>query len=192
MSPQQARRDAFLKLGGLEQTKESVRERRNLPWLELLLNDLQFAVRMLRKNPGFTAIAILTMALGIGANTAIFSVIDSVLLGALPYGNAKDLVLVWESSPQLNKQRNVVSPPDFLDWQRQNDVFSAMSAIADVRANLAGHGDPEQIVVQYVSVNFFSVLGVAPLLGGFRAENAKKERRSRRPQPRVLEAALWG
>ena len=175
MTPQQARREALLKLGGLEQTKESVRERRGLPWLELLLHDLQFAVRMLRKNPGFTAVAILTMALGIGANTAIFSVIDSVLLGALPYGDAKDLALVWESSPQINRPRNVVSPPDFLDWQRQNDVFSGMSAVADVRANLTGNGDPEQIVVQYVSVNFFDVLRVAPLLGpGFLAENGEE------------------
>src|ERR1700676_3072413 len=175
VTPQQARGAALMKLGGLEQTKHLYRERRGLPWLELLIQDLHFAVRMLRKNPGFTAVAILTMALGIGANTAIFSIIDSVLLGRLPYAEANDLVLVWEANPRLARQHNVVSPPDFLDWQRHNDVFSGMAAIADLRANLTGNGDPEQIVVQYVSVNFFSVLGVAPLVGpGFLAENGQE------------------
>ena len=174
MTPEQARREALMKLGGVEQTKQLYRERRSLPWLETLLQDLRFGGRMLRKNPGFTAIAILTMALGIGANTAFFSVINSVLLGSLPYKDAHELVLVWESDATRGKLRNVVSPPDFTDWQRQNDVFSGMSAIADVRRNFTGSGDPEQVVVQYVSVNFFTVLGVTPIHGpGFRSENGE-------------------
>jgi putative ABC transport system permease protein len=174
MTPQQAQREALMKLGGIEQTKQLYRERQSLPWLETLLEDVRFGSRMLRKNPGFTAIAVLTMALGIGANTAIFSVINSVLLGSLPYKDAHELVLVWESDATRGKFRNVVSPPDFTDWQRQNDVFSGMSAIADVRRNFTGSGEPEQVVVQYVSVNFFTVLGVAPLHGpGFRSENGE-------------------
>jgi putative ABC transport system permease protein len=174
MTPQQARRDALLKLGGLEQTKEAVRERRNLPWLEMLLQDLRFGARMLRKNPGFAAIAVLTMALGIGANTAIFSVIDLVLLAPVPYHDAERLVILWENNEQRSKPDNVVSPPDFLDWQSQTDVFTAMAATADLRANLTGSGDPEQVVIQYVSVNFFDVLGVQPVLGhGFSPENGQ-------------------
>src|SRR5262249_16772457 len=120
MSAQGAKREALMKLGGIEQTKELYPERSTLPWLETLLQDLRFGARSLRKNPGFTVIAILTMALGIGANTAIFSVVNSVLLGKLPYKNSRDLVLVWESDTTRGKLRNVVSPPDFTDWQHQN------------------------------------------------------------------------
>src|SRR5262249_26081542 len=144
MTPEQARREALMKLGGVEQTKELYRERRSLPWIETLLQDIPFGVRMLRKNPGFTAVAVLTLALGIGANTAIFSVINSILLGALPYKSPQELVVVWESDTSRGKLHNVASPPDFTDWRKQNDVFSGMSAIADVRRNLTGNGDPEQ------------------------------------------------
>jgi putative ABC transport system permease protein len=174
MTPQQARREALIKLGGLEQTKQAVRERRNLPWLETLLQDVRFGARMLRKNPGFAAIAVLTMALGIGANTAIFSVIDLVLLAPVPYKDAERLVILWENNQQRSKLDNVVSPPDFLDWQSQSDVFTCMAAMADSQRNLTGNGDPEQVVVQYVSVNFFDVLGVQPFLGpGFSPENGQ-------------------
>ena len=172
MSPEEARREALLKLGGAEQAKELYRDRRGLPWLEILLQDLRLSGRLLRKNPGFAAVAILTIALGIGANTAIFSVINSLLLRPLPYHDADHLVMVWEHSLKTHKLHNTVSPPDFLDWQKQNEAFTEMAAIADVRRNLTGNGDPEQVVVQYVSVNFFSVLGVPPMLGGgFLAEN---------------------
>jgi putative ABC transport system permease protein len=174
MTPEQARREALRKLGGLEQTKELYRERRGLPWLETLLRDLRFSARMLRKNPGFAGVAVLTMALGIGANTAVFSVIDSVLLAPVPYQDAARLVIVWESNELRAKPNNVVSPPDFLDWQSQSDVFAGMAAMADSRANLTGNGDPEQVVIQYVSVNFFEVLGVSPLFGpGFLPENGQ-------------------
>jgi putative ABC transport system permease protein len=188
MSQQAARREALMRLGGVEQTKEFYRQRHRLPWLEVSLQDLRFGVRMLRKNPGFAAIAVLTMALGIGANTAIFSVINSVLLGALPYKNAQELVMVWETDPTRGKLRNVASPPDFTDWQKQNDVFSGMSAIADVRRNLTGNGDPEQVVVQYVSVNFFNVLGISPMYGpGFRPENGEDGK----DEVVILSNAFW-
>jgi len=175
MSPEEARRQALIKLGGAEQTKELCRERRSLPWLEDTLRDLRVSVRALLQVPGFTIVAVLTIALGIGANTAIFSVIDSVLLRRLPYRDSDRLVVLWEHNLKGHKPHNTVSPPDFLDWKKQNDIFTEMAAIADQRVNVTGNGDPEQVVVQAVSVNFFSLLGVEPQLGpGFLPENGQE------------------
>jgi putative ABC transport system permease protein len=143
---------------------------------------------MLRKNPGFTFVAVLTLALGIGANTAIFSVIDSVLLRPLPYKDSSSLVIVWESNARESSPHNTVAPPDFLDWQSQSDVFAGMTAIVDERDNLTGNGDPEQVIVQLVSANFFSLLGVNPAIGpGFSAENGQLGKGN----VVVLSHALW-
>jgi putative ABC transport system permease protein len=139
-----------------------------------LLQDFRYALRQLRKNLGFTAVAVLTLALGIGANTAIFSVIDSVLLHPLPYHEPDQLAMVWESNSQHPNPHNTVSPPNFLDWQSRNTVFSSMAYIVDERDNLTGNGEPEEVVVQDVSTNFFPLLGVNLLLGpGFTPENGQ-------------------
>ncbi len=175
MPREEAVRRARLAFGGYEQLKEECRDARGVSFVETTIQDLRYALRMLRNSPGFTAVAILTLALGIGANTAIFSVIDSVLLRPLPYKDPAGLVMVWENNSQHPNPHNTVSPPDFLDWQSRNSVFAEMSALFDQRANLTGNGVPQEVVVQDVSVNFFSVLGVNPILGpGFTTENGKK------------------
>jgi len=185
---EEAVRRARLAFGGTEQVKEECRDARGVTFVETLMQDLRYGLRMLRKNPGFTFVAVLTLALGIGANTAIFSVIDSVLLRPLPYKDSSSLVIVWESNTRESSPHNTVAPPDFLDWQSQSDVFAGMTAIVDERDNLTGNGDPEQVIVQLVSVNFFSLLGVNPAIGpGFSAENGQPGKGN----VVVLSYALW-
>jgi putative ABC transport system permease protein len=175
MPREEAVRRARLAFGGYEQLKEECREARGVSLVETIVQDAHYALRMLRNNPGFTGVAILTLALGIGANTAIFSVIDSVLLRPLSYSDPAGLVMIWENSSQHPNPHNVVSPPDFLDWQTRNTVFAEMAALFDQRVNLTGNGAPQEVVVQDVSANFFSVLGVNPILGpGFTADNGKQ------------------
>ena len=169
-----AERAARLELGGLERVKEQVRDQRLGHWLHSVLSDCRYGLRQLRKNPGFAIVAIFTLALGIGANTAIFSVVDAVLLRSLPYHDPDRLVMVWENNSQHPNPYNTVSPPNFLDWQARNSAFSGMAYVCDVRRNLTGTGEPEEVVVQAVSSNFFSVLGVKPLLGtGFTEQNGQ-------------------
>jgi putative ABC transport system permease protein len=174
MTPAEARHAALTKFGGVEELKEECRDMRSLNWLQDLAQDVRYGLRMLRKSPGFTAVSVLTLALGIGANTAIFSVVDALLLQPLPYHNANQLVIVWESNAGLETDRNTVSPPNFLDWRAQNHVFDAMAYFGDGRANLTGGGTPQEVIVEYTSTNFFDVWGVKPMLGrGFAADNGK-------------------
>jgi putative ABC transport system permease protein len=165
MTPQAARRDALLKLGGLEQTKESYRDQRGLPFLESLLRDLRFAIRLLSKDCTFTVMAVLTLALGIGANTAIFSVVNEVLLRPLPYNNADRLVMVWEQNPHRGWFENIVSAANFLDWKKQNDVFTDMAAFESNYFSLTGENKPEEVAGERVTTNLFSLLGIQPLRG---------------------------
>ncbi|MGH9701773.1 MAG: ABC transporter permease, partial [Candidatus Acidiferrales bacterium] len=158
--------------------------------------DLRYGMRMLAKAPGFTAVAVLTLALGIGANTTIFSVVDAVLLKPLRYKDPASLAVVWEKLPKFEILRNTVAPANFLDWQQQNRVFSGMAAFLDQPQNLTGRGEPEQVDVELVSSNFFSVLGVNPMLGrGFLPEDSGNSAQSS-PQPGksnvvVLSYGLW-
>jgi predicted permease len=169
MTPAEARRQAMLKLGGLEQTKESYRDRRGLPWLETLAQDVRFGLRMLRKNPGFTAVTILTLALGIGANTAIFSVIDGALLNPVPFPEPERLVDIYAKWPHFDKA--LLSYPNFLDVQRDNHTFESMAVWRIDWFTRTGHGDPQRLEGQMISANLLSVLGVRPVVGRtFRAE----------------------
>jgi predicted permease len=174
MSTDQARYDAQRRFGNTTLLKEDTREIDIIGWLDEAARDFRHALRMLHRSPGFTIVAVLTLALGIGANTAIFSVVNSVLIRPLPYLDPAGLVMVWESNSQHPNPHNTVSPPNFLDWQSRNSVFSSMAYIFDERDNLTGNGDPQEVVVQDVSANFFSLLGVNLLLGpGFTPENGQ-------------------
>jgi len=174
MSPEEARYEAQKRFGNTTLLKEDTRAADILGWLDECSRDFRHALRMLQRSPGFTAVAVLTLALGIGANTALFSVINAVLLHPLPYHDPDSLAMVWESNSQHSNPHNTVSPPNFLDWQSRNTVFSSMAFIFDERDNLTGNGDPQEVVVQDVSTNFFSLLGVDPLIGpGFTPENGQ-------------------
>ncbi|HEV3410232.1 MAG TPA: ABC transporter permease [Chthoniobacterales bacterium] len=163
-----ARRAALVELGGIEQVKEAVREGRAGFLLETLIQDVRYGLRSLWKKPAFTLTAIVALALGIGANTAIFSVINGVLLRSLAYANPDEIVMVWERSVRGSRTTNVVSPANFLDWQQQSTSFASMAAVAEQRVPLTGGtGEPEEIKAQFVTQPFFTVLGVQPLLGRF-------------------------
>jgi len=168
----EARRQALIKLGGVEQTKEMVRERRGLPVLEVLLQDLRFGVRVLLKNPGFTAVAVLTLALGIGANTAIFSVVNSVLLRPLPYPAPDRIVAIWQKLPQEDHVR--FSTWEFQNWVKETQVFESLSAATGTGFTLTSAGEPEMYMGLLATPSIFSVLGVKAALGRtFSAEEAQ-------------------
>lgn len=171
LSPQEARRQALIRLGGVEQTRQAWRERRTLPRLESLLQDLRFAIRQLSKSPGFTLIALLTLAIGIGANTAVFSLFDTVLLHPLPYRDPGELMLVTESAPNLGHDEFGVAIQESRDYQGRTQAFSEMGTFESAGFNLTGNGSPLRINAAMVSHTVFSLLGVAPILGrAFTAE----------------------
>jgi predicted permease len=129
------------------------------------MSEIRYALRSLRRTPGFTAAAVLTLALGIGATTAIVSTVDAVLLRPLPYDDADGLVMVWEDASAVGFPRNTPAPANYADWRDRNRVFQAMAATAPANANLTGDGAPEQILGRRTTANFFEVLGARPLLG---------------------------
>jgi predicted permease len=159
----EARRKARREFGGLEQSKENCRDTRPVRVIETALQDIRFGLRMLRKNPGFTAIAVLTLGLGIGANTAVFSVVEGVLLAPLHYFQPDRLVMVWENNPRF--PRVWVSYPNFRDWQRSARSFQQMAAGIDQGVNLTGPGAPEHLNGEEISSGFFSTLGTVLTLG---------------------------
>ncbi len=136
--------------------------------MSALLQDLRFALRLLRKNPGFALVAAIIMALGIGANTAIFSIVNKVLLEPLPFRDADRVVQIWHTPPQSSFPGITtfsISPANFLDWQKQNHVFESMALYTGANFDITGEGKPEAIGASPVTTGFFSVLGVAPIHG---------------------------
>src|SRR5436305_8605169 len=128
MTPEEARRAAHVRLGGMTQISERHREMHTLPLMEAFVQDIRYGLRTLRKSPGFTAVAVLTLALGIGASTAIFSVVESVLWRPLPYPDSEHLVAVSSANLKQTWNRGPASAADYLDWRSQNTVFDGLAA----------------------------------------------------------------
>lgn len=156
--------------------------------METLFKELRYGIRSLLKHPGFTAIAVITLALGIGANTAMFSVINGVLLRPLPYHEPDRLVTIWEESPQRGLYQLPVSFANFRDWVEQNHVFEQISAYTFTNLNLTGAGEPARLLTVRSSANLFSLVGAAPLLGRAFLTEEDKEGANRVV---ILGHALW-
>ncbi len=184
MTPEEARRQALMKLGG-EATKEAWRDRSTLPFVELLLQDLRYAMRQLLKSPGFAATAILVLALGIGASTAIFSAVNPILFEPLPYPQASRIAMVWERKdggqrlPSFGTYRGVVE---------RSRSFEALAVMKAWQPTMTGPQEPERFEGQRVSASYFRVLGVAPVLG---RDLQDSDDRHRGPNVVILSDALW-
>jgi predicted permease len=165
MSPEEARRAARIRLGGQTQLKEINRELHGLPALETFFQDTRYAFRMLRKNPGFTAVAVLTLALGIGANTAIFSVVYAMLLKPLPYSRPDQLLTVFEAQPKAGVKATGWSYANFAELREQNRIFSDMAGSQQHQLTLTGRGEPSVVNTSVVTPELFSVFGQRPILG---------------------------
>lgn len=133
--------------------------------MEFLLSNLRSAFRQMKRNPGFFAVAIAALALGIGANTAIFSAVEAVLLRPLPYAQPGRLVMVWEDASFVGFAFNTPAPANYMDWKARNDVFTDMAATRSSNRSLTGDGAPEQLFGERVTPNFFDLLGMQPALG---------------------------
>lgn len=156
--------------------------------MENLIGDVRFAVRTMAKKPGFTAVAIIIMALGIGANTAIFSLVRAVLLQPLPFANPERLVIVWEDASFVGFPKNTPAPANYMDWKARNEVFEDMAAITPRDFNLTGDGEPEKIDANAVLANFFPLLGVEAAAG--RVLTADDDQ-PQAPKVAVISYSLW-
>src|ERR1700678_2305418 len=163
MSPEEARRAALLKFGNVRRVKEDTREVWSFVWIEQLMQDIRYGLRMIWKSPGFTTVVVLTLALGIGANTAIFSVVYAVLLRPLPYRDASRLIVMNETTPRVGTLS--VSYLNFLDWRKQSTAFAQMATVHQVGFNLTDVARPEVIRGLAVSPEFLAMVGVEPLTG---------------------------
>jgi putative ABC transport system permease protein len=188
MSRDDARRAAQLEIGRVHVIREGVRDVRVGARLDALRLDVRFGVRTLIRRPGFAAIAVLTFGVGMGATTAIFSLIDGVLLKPLPFHEPDRLTMVWEVRPRYNSQRSTASPLNYLDWQQQVPAFESLAAFAGGFVNLTGAGTPERFFAVQVTPNLFPTLGVAPLVGrGFAAPEGAPGRTA----VTILSYGLW-
>ena len=140
-----------------------------------LAGNLRLAARRIRQSPGFSVAILLTLALGIGINTLIFSIVNAVLLAPLPYRQADRLVMAWEIQPQKSDERSQVAPGNFVDWSRQTALFEGMAAYVPIKMNVIGQGDPEQVDGVRVTPGFFDVLRISPLIGSLPGRDAAAE-----------------
>jgi predicted permease len=190
LSAEEARRQAIVKLGGAEQTRQAHRERRTLPWLEDLLHDLRYGLRTLHRSPGFTVTAVLTLALGIGACTAVFSLVNAVLIRSLPYGDASRLVYLFTPSPTVHIPAEVICPgyADFFDLKRQSHSYLNMTAYEQTLFNVNTQGSAERVGAAKVDESFFSTLQSTPALG--RVVNAD-DNQPGHDKVAVISHSLW-
>src|SRR5207248_949349 len=159
----QAAQSARREFGNIALVKEATHEIWGFGSFERLAQDLSYGVRMLAKSPGFTAVALLTLALGIGANTTLFSIVNAVLLAPLPYPHPEQLVTLHMSKP--NFETGAIPFPNFRDWQAQNHTFSAMALSRGNSVTMISAGEAEYIPINFITSDFFSLLGVNPVIG---------------------------
>jgi putative ABC transport system permease protein len=164
MSPAEARLAATRSFGNFDRARDDAYVVRGGGLMETFWQDVRYGARVLAKHKGFTAVAVLTLALGIGANTAIFSVVNELLLRPLPYRDAGRLIMLWEVSPEGRRQ-NSTSRANFSAWRDQSKSFEGMAAFSDQRVGLTGGGEPEEVAVQLATPELFGILGVEPVLG---------------------------
>ena len=175
MTPVEARRRAIIALGGVEGTKEAYRDRRGLPAFESLIRDVRYGTRTLIKSPGFALAGIGSLGLGIGVNTAIFTIVNAVVLRPLPFPDADRIVRLWHTPPQetfAGQDVFALSAANFIDWEQQNQVFEQMAIYQGGRRTLTGQGEAEAVIVYRGSASLLPILGVSPTIGrGFTKED---------------------
>ena len=189
MSPEEARYAARRMMGGVAQFEEECRDARRVGWIESTVRDLGYALRVLRRSPGFTATAVACLALGIGATSAMFSVVDAVFFRPLPFAKPDRLAAIWEDTPILGMRYSPPAVANYIDWRAQNRTFEEMGAIDQYRVfRITGRGEPEQLDGGIVSAGLFRVLGVNPVRGRlFREE----EDRPGCPKVAIITYRLW-
>src|SRR5215203_5055566 len=187
MSPKEAHEKAMRSFGSVNKAVDAAYDVKGGGLFETLAQDIRYGVRMLLKHKAFTVIAVGTLALGIGANTAIFSVVNELHLRPLPYRDADRIVMLWEVTPE-GRHQNTTSRTNFRGWRDQSTSYDYIAAFTDQRFNLTGDGEPEELSVQFVTPEIFKVLGVDPLLGRtLMAEDAAADK----SPVAVLSHALW-
>ncbi|MBO0860807.1 MAG: ABC transporter permease, partial [Chloracidobacterium sp.] len=186
MSEEEARHAALSDFGGVERVKETYRDISRFRRLEEFWQDLRYGARMLLKRPGFTFVAGLALAVGVGANTAIFSVVNAVLLRPLPYYDPRRLAWVSEAWPSRNAE--FILSPDYIEWRAQSRAFEHLVAFGEGAVNLIGRGEPERLACDYSTANLFPALGVAPVVG--RSFTPEEDRPGASPVA-LLSYGLW-
>lgn len=188
MDPERARRAALVEMEGVESVKEDVRRARIGSGLDTVLQEVRYSWRGLRRARGFTTVAVLTLGLGVGANTAIFSVVNAMLISPLPYGDSSRLVFVWSDMTDSGYPRAPLSGPELADLRQRSSLFNGFGAIWATTAALTGDGDPEQLRIGMVTADFFSILGADAALGRTFTPDDEADSASARV---LLTWALW-
>jgi putative ABC transport system permease protein len=190
MSREDGEREARLAFGSVESARESHRDNRGTRNVEDTIADTRYALRTLWRDRGLSAAGVLTLALGIGGTTAVFSAVNAVLLRDLPFAQPERLVAVWEENPERNWYKNVVAPANYLDWRERVKSFDGLAGYTDFLTNvtLVGEGEPKLLRAAYTTGNFLSVLGVTPAIGrGFDGRDDWDEGQ----RPLILSYRLW-